>query len=80
VPVGELARPAAGSLNLDEVDEALGTNLPRRGPRTLGGLAFDALGRRPELGDEADVEGVRMRVGDLDGHRITKVHLTLPEE
>jgi putative hemolysin len=71
---------AAGSLNLDEVDEALGTHLPRRGPRTLGGLAFDALGRRPELGAEADVDGVRMRVADLDGHRITKVHLTLPEE
>jgi putative hemolysin len=70
----------AGSLNLDEVDEALGTHLPRRGPRTLGGLAFDALGRRPELGAEADVDGVRMRVADLDGHRITKVHLTLPEE
>jgi putative hemolysin len=71
---------AAGSLNLDEVDEALGTHLPRRGPRTLGGLAFDALGRRPELGAEADVDGVRMRVAGLDGHRITKVHLTLPEE
>ncbi len=70
----------AGSLNLDEVDEALGTSLPRRGPRTLGGLAFDALGRRPELGAEADVDGVRMRVEGLDGHRITKVHLTLPEE
>jgi putative hemolysin len=70
---------AAGSLNLDEVDEALGTRLPRRGPRTLGGLAFDALGRRPELGDEVDVDGVRMRVEALDGHRIARVHVTLPE-
>jgi putative hemolysin len=70
---------AAGSLNLDEVDEALGTQLPRRGPRTLGGLVFDALGRRPELGEEVDVDGVRMRVDDLDGHRITRVHMTLPE-
>jgi putative hemolysin len=70
---------AAGSLNLDEVDQALGTRLPRRGPRTLGGLTFDALGRRPELGDEVDVDGVRMRVEELDGHRIARVHLTLPQ-
>jgi putative hemolysin len=70
---------AAGSLNLDEVDEALGTSLPRRGPRTLGGLTFDALGRRPETGDEVDVDGVRLRVEKLDGHRVARVHLTLPE-
>jgi putative hemolysin len=68
----------AGALNLDEVDAALGTALPRRGPRTLGGLVFDALGRRPAPGDEVDLDGVRARVEELDGHRIARVHVTLP--
>ena len=68
-----------GSLTIDDFDDVTGVQLPQRGPRTLGGLAFDALGRRPEVGDEAAVDGTRMRVLELDGLRITKLRLTLPE-
>jgi putative hemolysin len=67
-----------GSLTIDDANEALGLTLPQRGPRTLAGLVFDALGRRPAPGDSATVDGVSLRVGDVRGARITHVELTLP--
>ena len=48
----------SGSMTIDDFNETVGTRLPQRGPRTLAGLAFDALGRRPEPGDVAQVDGV----------------------
>ena len=41
--------------------------------RTLAGLAFNELGRRPQEGDEGQVGGVLLRVEQLDGHRITRL-------
>src|SRR3954453_15449363 len=41
----------SGSMTIDDFNEAVGAELPQRGPRTLAGLAFDALGRRPEPDD-----------------------------
>jgi putative hemolysin len=71
---------AAGSLTIDDANEALGTHLPQRGPRTLAGLTFDALGRRPVPGDAVEVEGVRLRVDAMDGLRIVQLRLTLPAD
>jgi putative hemolysin len=77
--VDERTVEAPGSLTIDDFEDVTKVELPQRGPRTLGGLAFDALGRRPEVGDEVDVDGVRLRVLELDGLRITGLRLTLPE-
>lgn len=67
----------AGSMTIDDFNETVGTQLPQEGPRTLAGLAFDALGRRPRPGDVVDVDGVAFRVVDLEGLRITKLRVSL---
>ena len=41
--------------------------------RTIAGLVFEQLGRRPAAGDEVVVAGVRLRVEELDGLRIARV-------
>ena len=46
----------AGSMTIDDFEEAAGTDLPQRGPRTLAGLTFDPLGRRPKPGDAVRVD------------------------
>src|SRR4051794_36492648 len=46
----------SGSMTIDDFNETAGTQLPQRGPRTLAGLAFDAIGRRPVPGDVAQVD------------------------
>jgi putative hemolysin len=71
---------AAGSMTIDDFNEAVGTQLPTGASRTLAGLVFDALGRRPQVGDEAVVAGVRLRVEELDALRITRLRITLPAE
>ncbi len=64
-------------MTIDDFNETVGTQLPQEGPRTLAGLAFDALGRRPRPGDVVDVDGVALRVEDLEGLRITKLRVSL---
>jgi putative hemolysin len=70
---------AAGSMTIDDFNEAVGTSLPQRGARTLAGLVFDALGRRPEPGDAVDIDGVTVRIAQVEGLRITEVRITMPE-
>jgi putative hemolysin len=68
---------APGSMTIDDFNESVGASLPQRGPRTLAGLAFDALGRRPRPGDAVSVDGVRLEVEQVDGVRITKLRIAL---
>jgi putative hemolysin len=76
--VGDDAVQVAGSMTIDDFNEAVGTTLPQDGPRTMAGLAFDALGRRPGPGDVVDLDGVRLRVDAVDGLRITRLEVRLP--
>jgi putative hemolysin len=69
----------AGSMTIDDFNETVGTRLPQDGPRTLAGLVLDALGRQPEPGDEVTVEGVTIRVEAVDGLRVTRLRVTLPQ-
>jgi putative hemolysin len=69
----------AGSMTIDDFNEAVGTRLPQDGPRTLAGLVLDALGRQPAPGDAVTIEGVTIRVEAVDGLRITELRVTLPE-
>jgi putative hemolysin len=71
---------AAGSMTIDDFNEAVGTDLPHGASRTLAGLVFDTLGRRPRVGDEAQVDGVLLRVEEVDALRITRLRVTLPAE
>jgi putative hemolysin len=68
----------AGSITIDDFNEALGTRFPQDGPRTLAGLVFDALGRRPDTGDVVELDGARIEVERLDGLRITGLLVRLP--
>jgi putative hemolysin len=69
----------AGSMTIDDFNEAVGTRFPQDGPRTLAGLVFDALGRRPDPDDAVDLDGARIVVDRVDGLRITGLRITLPE-
>jgi putative hemolysin len=67
----------AGSMTIDDFNEAVGTQLPQNGARTMAGLVFNALGRRPEPGDTVAVESVRLSVEQMDGMRITRLRVEL---
>ena len=67
----------AGSMTVDDFNETVGTELPQDDARTLAGLVFNALGRRPVVGDEAVIDGVRLAVEETDSARITRVLVRL---
>src|SRR4030095_6440488 len=69
----------AGTMTIDDVNEELGTGLPQAGARTGPGLVFARLGRRPVAGDEVPVDGAGLRVAEIDGVRITRVVIRLPD-
>ena len=68
----------SGSMTIDDFNETTGTALPLAGARTLAGLVFDALGRRPRTGDAVTVAGVRLRVEQVEDARITRLGVTIP--
>jgi putative hemolysin len=64
----------AGSITIDDFNETLGTTLPQDGAsRTLAGLVFDALGRRPRVGDAVEIDGLTLTVVAMDGLRIARL-------
>jgi putative hemolysin len=68
----------SGSMSIDDFNEAVGTDLPQSGQRTLAGLCFHALGRQPRVGDAVLVEDVSLTVEALDELRITRLTVRLP--
>jgi len=68
----------AGSMTVDDFNEALGTRLPVGDERTMAGLLFAGLGHRPQVGESLEVGPARLAVAELDGLRIKRVAVTLP--
>ncbi len=64
-----------GEALLDDVNEALGTELEEGEYGTLGGWLFERLESVPARGAVVDVpeQGIRMLVEKMDGHRIDSV-------
>ncbi len=69
-----------GAARVDELEEALGLEVPEEGFPTLGGRVFEQLQRRPRVGDEAQIGNFRARVLEVDGMRICRVLLTPLEQ
>jgi putative hemolysin len=65
----------AGSMTIDDFNETVGTALPQEDARTLAGLVFNALGRRPEVGDEVTSGDVSLTVEEIDSSRITRLRV-----
>ena len=60
---------------VDELNELLDAELPEGDWDTIGGLVFNLLGRVPVVGDSLDVDGVRLVVDKVQGHRIGRLRV-----
>jgi putative hemolysin len=78
--VDERTVRVAGTMTIDDFNETLGTHLDDSDARTLAGLVFNELGRRPREGDEVVAGDVRLRVEQLDGNRIKRLLVQLPAD
>jgi len=62
-----------GLMNLNELRERLGLDLPDEPYDTVGGMIFGRLGRLAQVGDSVDIEGYRFTVTAIDGRRVAQV-------
>ncbi|MBI3158052.1 MAG: HlyC/CorC family transporter [Chloroflexi bacterium] len=62
-----------GRIDLDEVNELMGTRLPTADADTLGGLIFQLVGRVPRKGERLRVDGLLLTVELISDRRIRKV-------
>ncbi|MDT4903597.1 MAG: magnesium and cobalt exporter, family, partial [Pseudonocardiales bacterium] len=67
-----------GMLNLDEIEEIAGVQLPEGPYATLGGYVMAELGRMPVAGDVVEHHGARLTVVRIDGRRVARVRVTPP--
>jgi putative hemolysin len=64
-----------GTFPIDDFNEQFKVDLPIEDYHSLGGFVFGLLGRAPEAGDEAEWNGLRFRVLQVDGTRIEKLEV-----
>lgn len=69
-----------GGMKLDDINDALDTDLDSEDYDSIGGLIIEQLDRLPEDGEEITLEnGILLRAQGIVHNRITKVLMTIPE-
>jgi len=66
----------AGGVSIDEVNELFGLGFPSEEAVTMAGLVINALGRTASVGDEVEINGLRLRVEKMDRFRIARLALS----
>ncbi len=79
--IGERTYLIEGSVSLDDVNDALETELSSEEYDSIGGFLIEKLDHLPEDGEEVTLEdGTRLKVQSVEQNRIEHVELTLPEK
>jgi len=71
---------ADARIDLHEVNEKLGIEMPADEIESIGGLLAELLGRVPDPGDEVEYGGVKFTVMEADERRAIKVRIEVPEK
>jgi CBS domain containing-hemolysin-like protein len=64
-----------GLIQVEEVNDHLGLDLKEPYYDTIGGYVMGKLGRIPQLNDQVEADGVRLKVVEMDGLRVARVSL-----
>lgn len=69
-----------GRVDVEDLAEEIGVELPEGPYATAGGLFLAVAGRVPQVGDQTEVDGVRMTVLRMDRRRIDRLRVELTSE
>ena len=64
-----------GNVDIDEMSRRLNVEIEREGFETVGGYLLAHLGRVPSIGEQLDINGLRVEVLDVERRRVNKVRL-----
>ena len=80
-PVGENEYIVEGSINLDDFNDQLGTEIDSEDYESLGGLIIEHLDRLPNKGDSVVIDNCKLTVIKMDEKRIDLVKVVVtPKE
>jgi len=68
-----------GTFPIDDFNEQFGTAIEIDDYHTMAGTVFGALGRAPEVGDEVTIDGLSLRVIEIEGSRIQRLDVEFRE-
>ena len=71
--VGEHRYKVDGSVNLDDFNEELGTDIDSHHYESVGGLIIEQLERIPKTGDVVKIDNCKFTVIDMDSNRVESV-------
>jgi putative hemolysin len=69
-----------GKLNLDEIAELSGLELPEGPYATVAGFVMASVGRLPQVGDQVSHDGYTLEVTEVDGRRAARIRVTPPPQ
>ncbi len=72
-PLGDGDLRVNARMNIDELNELLGIELPEGDWDSVGGLMFSLLGHVPVEGETVDIDGFRLQADRVTGRRISRV-------
>jgi putative hemolysin len=64
-----------GTFPIDDFNERFGTDIEVEDYHTMAGTVFGALGRAAEVGDEVQIDGLGLRVIEVEGSRIQRLEV-----
>ena len=64
-----------GTFTIDDFNEQFGTELEQEDFHTMAGLVFGMLGRAPEVDDSVQVDGLLLKVVEVEGSRILRLQV-----
>jgi CBS domain containing-hemolysin-like protein len=77
IEAGENEYLIDAGMDVDDLNELLGTDISSDDSDTLGGYIFLTLGRVPIVGEAIDTDDLQMTIRSIDGRRIRKVLVKL---
>ncbi len=68
-----------GRMEIDEINERLGTDIPKEGYETIAGFVISQMDKIPEPGEEASWKNLRIVVLEADKRSIARVKFVIEE-
>jgi len=68
-----------GRMEIDEINERLGTDIPREGYETIAGFVISQMDKIPEPGEEASWKNLKIIVLEADKRSISRVKFVIEE-
>ena len=80
ISLGENEYLIDGSLNLNEVNDRVGTDFDSEDFESIGGLVLGEVSGVPEIDDEVQIENVIFKIVKMHKNRIAQLKVTILEE